>query len=157
MSRVCDNDRLSPHSDVEPEPALILIHYLYFPQLADCANRIQHMHSRHAALKGDGACGVVSFTGQCLTHTTAQNEPIFFNLHWVLLHFNGCDKSYSILQVSPKTLSIAVWYFFPKISRKSLSLKATDDTNVENYERLTETVNSLINLSSNRKGNHSTV
>lgn len=31
---VCDNDGLSPHSDVGPEPALILIHYLYFHQLA---------------------------------------------------------------------------------------------------------------------------
>lgn len=122
---VCDNDRLSPHSDVEPEPALILIHYLYFPQLADCANRIQHMHSRHAAIKGDGACGVVSFTGQCLT-LTAQNEPLHFNKntakyrdekspHGVMLHFNGCDKSYSVLQVSPKTLTFAVWLFFPKI------------------------------------------
>ncbi len=82
------------------------------------------MHSRHAAVKGDGACGAVSFTGQCLT-LTAQNEPIHFNknmtnyrdekrLHWVILHFNGCDKFYFILQMSPKTF--AVLYFFPRIS-----------------------------------------
>lgn len=139
---VCDNDRLPPHSnvgawassDINPLPVLpstgrqfLTYTHTHSSTLAaqrDCANRIQHMYSRHAAVKGDGACGVVSFTGQCLT-LTAQNEPIHFNknmtkyrdekrLHWVILHFNGCDKYISILQVTPKTLTFAVWCFFPQ-------------------------------------------
>lgn len=145
---ICDNDRLSPHSDVEPEPALILIHYLYFPRLADCANRTQHTHGRHT--NGDGACGAVSFTGQCLT-LTAQNEPIYCNnnmtkywdekksLHWATLHFNGRDISYYVLRVSgKKPLHSQFGILFTKLSPDTLltvttlflDLKATDPTNV---------------------------
>lgn len=107
---VCDNDRLSAHSNVEPRPALILIHYLYFPllahthtQLRDGANRIQHMYAAHSAVKGDGACGEVSFTGQCLI-LTSPNEPLHYTtknmtecrdgnkLDQVILQFNDSDK-----------------------------------------------------------------
>lgn len=52
---VCDNDRLPTRSNVLPEPALILIHYLYFPQMAHHFTQIHtntHWQLREAALTG---------------------------------------------------------------------------------------------------------
>lgn len=141
---VCDNDRLSPHGDVEPEPALILIHYLYFPRLAVCANRTQHTHGRHT--NGDGACGDASFTGQCLT-LTVQNEPIYRNnnmtkyrdgkkkkkkaytgQHFILMAVTNPTLCCECLV---KNLTFAVWYFIYKIiSRYS----ADCDNNVSGSE-----------------------
>lgn len=63
---VWDNDRLSPHGDVEPA-ALILIHYLYFPHFADCTYRTQHIHSKRAAeqdycTRGPGSVQACAFS-----------------------------------------------------------------------------------------------